>query len=319
MNATAIPETHHDDAAINPGGDGGRVETSWKKSLWLYANLALGLAAVPFALSAKTAAAGFALAFATLCLGHSVGLHRGVIHRTYEAPRSVRCALATLFALSGLGGPVSWIRVHFTRDHWQNRAECPPYFGYDHGALRDYHWNLHCRFVPARDADYGIPEGDVRDPYLVFLERTWVVWPVLLAAVVAAVFGPAVAGVTCCLRVAVGILGHWFVGFVSHKVGYVRYGVEGASAEGRNVFFLGLLSFGEGFHNNHHAAPGSARFGVKWYELDAGWLSLRALEALGLVRDVRAWHRPGFEAKATAHPVAPHFIFRDSHQRATAP
>lgn len=292
------------------GGVGGRVEVSWPKALWLYVNLALGLAAAPFALSPKTAAGGFALAFVTLCLGHSVGLHRGVIHRTYDTSRTARCALATLFALAGLGGPVSWIRVHFTRDHWQNRAECPPYFAYSHGALCDYHWNLHCRFVPARDADYGIPESDLRDPYLLFLERTWFVWPALLAAAVAATFGPAVAGVTCCLRVAAGILGHWLVGFVSHKVGYVRYGVAGASAEGRNVFFLGLLSFGEGFHNNHHALPGSARMGVKWYELDAGWLVVRALEALGVVRNVRAWHRPGFEAKATARSVAPHFIFR---------
>jgi stearoyl-CoA desaturase (delta-9 desaturase) len=300
-----------DTAATNaPGGVAGRVEVSWPKTLWLYTNLALGLAAVPSALSLKTAVGGFALAFVTLCLGHSVGLHRGVIHRTYDTSRSVRCVLATLFVLAGLGGPIAWMRVHFTRDHWQNRDACPPFFSYDHGALRDYHWNLHCRFVPARDADYGIPESDLRDPYLVFLERTWFLWPVLLAVAVAATFGPAVAGVTCCLRVAVGVLGHWFVGFVSHKVGYVRYAVAGASAEGRNVFFLGVLSFGEGFHNNHHAAPGSARMGVKWYELDAGWLVVRALEALGVVRNVRAWHRPGFEAKPSARAVAPHFILR---------
>lgn len=291
------------------GDGGGRVEKSWTKALWLYANLALGLAAVPFGLSWRSAAGGLALAFLTLCVGHSVGLHRGVIHRTYETSPVARGVFAALFALAGLGGPVSWIRVHFTRDHWQNRPRCPAYFGYDHGLLRDYHWNLHCRFVPDRDADFGIPEGDLRDPHLCFLERSWYVWPLLLAAVIALAFGPAVAGVTCCLRVAVGVLGHWFVGFVSHKVGYVRYGVEGASAEGRNVFFLGVLSFGEGFHNNHHAVPGSARMGVKWYELDAGWLVVRALEAIGVVHAVRAWHRPGFEAKATASPIAPRFVF----------
>lgn len=161
---------------------------------------------------------------------------------------------------------------------------------------------------PVRDQERP-PQG-VGSEYLVLLERTWFVWPTLLAVGVAVSVGPAVAGVTCCLRVAGGILGHWFVGYVSHKIGYVRYGVEGASAEGRNVFFLGVLSFGEGFHNNHHAYPGSARMGVKWYELDAGWFVIRLLELFRLVRNVRAWHRPGFEAKSTASAIDPHFIFR---------
>jgi stearoyl-CoA desaturase (delta-9 desaturase) len=286
------------------------VEVAWTKTAWLYANLAAGIVALPFGLTWRTVAASFVLAFLTLCVGHSVGLHRGVIHRTYETSRFVRCLLASLFALSGLGGPVSWLRVHFTRDHWQNRTRCPPYFAYEHGIVRDYHWNLHCRFAPRDVAAYGIPVEDAEDPFLLFLERTWAVYPVLFAVVVACLFGPAAAGVTCALRVALGILGHWFVGYVSHTIGYVRYGIKGASAEGRNVFFLGVLSFGEGFHNNHHAHPRSARMGVKWYELDAGWFVIRALEALGILWNVRAWHRRGFTGKATARAMAPHFLFR---------
>src|SRR5262249_15396810 len=137
-----------------------------------------------------------------------------------------------------------------------------------------------------------------------------------LAFIIGLIFGPGVAAITCGLRVAGGILGHWFVGYVSHKIGYVRYGIHGASAEGRNVFFLGVFSFGEGFHNNHHAYPGSARMGVKWYELDAGWFVVRALEVLGVFRDVQAWHRPGFVKKAAAGAVDPHFIFRNPAERA---
>ena len=71
---------------------------------------------------------------------------------------------------------------------------------------------------------------------------------------------------------------------------------------------------GASSYNNHHAVPGSARMGVKWYELDAGWLVVRALEALRVVRNVHAWHRPGFEGKATARSVAPHFIFRQDRE-----
>lgn len=297
--------------ASSPAGVAGRVEVSWPKVLWFYANLIPGLIALPFGLSFRTSALGFLLAFLTLCVGHSVGLHRGIIHRTYETSRLAKAVLVTLFAFAGLGGPVSWLRVHFTRDYWQNLPTCPRYFRYQHGIVQDFHWNIHCRFIPTSDAEYGIPDEDARDGLLLFFERTWFVWPTLLAVVIAITMGPAVAGIICCLRVAGGILGHWFVGFVSHQIGYVRYGVEGASAEGRNVFFLGVISFGEGFHNNHHAYPASARMGVKWYELDAGWWVVRALEIMRVFRQVNVWNRPGFKAKPTASAIAPHFIFRN--------
>jgi stearoyl-CoA desaturase (delta-9 desaturase) len=293
----------------NPGEAAGRVEFAWPKTLWLYANLAAGLAALPYGIGFRSLGLSFLLAFGTLCVGHSVGLHRGIIHRTYETSRTMRRSLVALFAFAGLGGPVSWMRVHFTRDYWQNRLDCPRYFRYEHGMGVDYHWNLHCRFVPADESAYGIPPEDARDPFLLFFERTWCLWPLILTALVALIWGPAVAGVACCLRVATGILGHWFIGFVSHKIGYVRYGVKDASAEGRNVFFLGVASFGEGFHNNHHAFPSSARMGVKWYELDAGWWVVLVLEKTGLIRNVKAWHREGFSAKPTARAIKPYFIF----------
>jgi stearoyl-CoA desaturase (delta-9 desaturase) len=305
------------DAAAPPSSlaaSSGRVELAWLKTAWLYANLVFGLAALPTGLTARSFAASFVLAFLTLCVGHSVGLHRGVIHKTYATSRPVRWLLALLFAFSGLGGPISWLKVHYTRDYWQNREDAPRYFRYDHGIVTDYHWNMHCRFVPAQVDLYGIPTEDTSDPFLRFLERAWMVFPVTLAALLAWRFGWAFAGVTCGLRVVGGIFGHWFVGYVSHKIGYVRYAVDGASAEGRNVFFLGVVSFGEGFHNNHHAYPSSARMGVKWYELDLGWWVVRMLELVGVVRDVTAWHRPGFHAKATASAVDPRFIFRNPDQ-----
>lgn len=287
--------------------DTGQVELAPVKAGWLYVNLVLGLVALPYAASAGTFAGGVAATFLTLCVGHSVGLHRGIIHRTYRCRRWVRCAMAYLFALSGLGGPISWMGVHYARDHWQNRADCPRFFGYGHGIGADYHWNLHCQFVPGPSAPHGVPEEDARDPFLLFLQRTWLLHPILAAIVVAALWGPAVAGATCCLRVAAGILGHWFVGYVSHNVGYMRWEIDEASSEGRNVLVLGVVSFGEGFHNNHHAHPQSARMGMKWYEVDAGWAVVRCLEAVGLVHGVRAWHREGLVAKAGARAIEPRF------------
>jgi stearoyl-CoA desaturase (delta-9 desaturase) len=89
----------------------------------------------------------------------------------------------------------------------------------------------------------------------------------------------------------VSVLGHWFVGYRAHKHGHVRYALDGSAEMGRNLTLLGVLSFGEGFHNNHHASPGSARMGEARYELDLGWYTLLALERLGLVHDLEATGR----------------------------
>src|SRR5262245_37408361 len=124
----------------------GTVRFSGSKTAWLYlaGGSALFLGA-PHLDGTNTAVAG-ALAFLTVCLGHSVGLHRGLIHGAFAAPRPLRNALLLRFCQTGLGGPLSWIRVHHARDTWQNRADTPPYFAYRHGLARDFVWNLHLAF-----------------------------------------------------------------------------------------------------------------------------------------------------------------------------
>jgi len=270
----------------------GRVRFDAGKTIWLW-GMALPGAAIGIPASTPTTLiASLALAFLTLCVGHSVGLHRGIIHRSYEARPVVRGALAYLGVLSGLGGPLSWVRVHAVRDLWQNRLDCPRYFAYDHSVAKDFLWNLHLRFepAPADDRDDRIaarlPPGVLRDPWLRFLERTWPLHVLGLAIVVLAVLGPGGVAVCVCARTAAGIVGHWFVTYAAHRWGERSYVVPGAKESGTNVWLLGVLSFGEGFHNNHHAFPGSARMGLRPAELDLGWLVIRALERVGLVRAV---------------------------------
>jgi hypothetical protein len=169
----------------------GRVRFDAGKTIWLWGMAIPGLAGIRFATPA-TLAVSLALTFVTLCIGHSVGLHRGIIHRTYQSHPAVRGALAYLFVLSGLGGPLSWARLHAVRDLWQNRADCPPYFAYRHSAARDFVGNLHLRFEPADDrADARLPPDVLRDPWLRFLERTWPLHVLALALAILAVLAPA--------------------------------------------------------------------------------------------------------------------------------
>ena len=265
----------------------GRVRFDAGKTIWLWGMAIPGLAGIRFATRA-TLASSLALTFVTLCVGHSVGLHRGIIHRTYQAHPAVRGALVYLFVLSGLGGPLAWARLHAVRDLWQNRTDCPPYFAYRHSAARDFVWNLHLRFEPADDrADARLPPDVLRDPWLRFLERTWPLHVLALALAILAVLGPAGVAVCVCARTAASITGHWFVGYAAHAWGERRFEIPGATECGTNVWLLGVLSFGEGFHNNHHRYPASARMGRRWWELDLGYGVIRALAALRLVRDVQ--------------------------------
>jgi fatty-acid desaturase len=266
----------------------GRVVLAPSKVIWLYSMLGSSGLLLLYPPSLGACAVALGLMLLTLCAGHSVGLHRGIIHRSYSCPRWLRSALAYAFVHTGIGGPIGWIRLHYVRDHYQNSAECPRYFRYDHSLARDYWWNLHLRFEPRDAAVYDVPYRDEHDRWLRFLERTWPAHVGLLGVALWLAFGPSVALVCVPLRVSVSVLGHWFVGFAAHKRGGLRYVLEGSAEMGRNLPLLGVLSFGEGFHNNHHANPGSARMGEGPLELDLGYYLLLGLERLGLVRDLQA-------------------------------
>lgn len=266
----------------------GRVRFDLARSAWLWTMIGTGVIGALVATPA-TIAIAFALHLLTLCAGHSAGLHRGLIHGTYRAGPVVRGVLAYLSVMTGLGGPLTWSRLHAVRDHWQNQPECPAYFRYQHSLARDFVWYLHCRFEPCdRRAEARLPPGLLTDRWLGFLEHTWPLHVVALALVVTAMLGPAAAATIVGTRTALGLLGHWFIGYAAHRWGTRRFVVAGAAESGTNVWLLGVLSFGEGFHNNHHQFPGSARMGQRWYELDLGYWVIRGLAALGLVRDVRA-------------------------------
>jgi stearoyl-CoA desaturase (delta-9 desaturase) len=270
----------------------GRVVFDPYRALWLWGMLLVtAVAALPAVTLGRTLVS-LLLSLLTLCLGHSVGLHRGLIHRSYECGRVLRGLLAWLFVLSGLGGPLAWARLHAVRDYWQNRRDCPRLFAYDHSLARDFLWNLHCSFR-ARDAraEARLPRDVLTDPWLRFLERTWPLHVLALGALLWLADGPGAVAVCLCARTAAGILGHWFIGYAAHVWGERRYAIPGARETGTNVWILGLISFGEGFHNNHHAFPGSARMGLLPREFDLGWLCLRLFRWFGWVRALQSVSR----------------------------
>jgi stearoyl-CoA desaturase (delta-9 desaturase) len=96
----------------------------------------------------------------------------------------------------------------------------------------------------------------------------------------------------CSLRIVVSLVGHWAVGHFAHKAGDTTWRVEGLAVQGYNLPRLGLITFGENWHGNHHAFPYSAQLGVLPGEFDPGFIMIRIMERFGLAWDVQ---RPGMQ------------------------
>jgi len=124
----------------------------------------------------------------------------------------------------------------------------------------------------------------------------WV--PLTVTGLVALALGgwPAVYW-TVFLRVVVGLHTTWLVNSATHMWGSVRFN---AKDDSKNNWWVALMTFGEGWHNNHHAHPTSARHGLAWYEFDISWITIKMLRALGVAKRVRVASVDGYTRKEAA-------------------
>lgn len=214
----------------------------------------------------------------------TVGYHRYFAHRAFRTSRPFQFLLALAGSTCLQGGVIWWAETH--RRHHRN-ADTPddlhsPHFQgwfYSH-----YGWFLDTRH---RDTRLGNIPDLARFPELVFLDRWHFVVFGLLATIVGltAGLGPMLWAVFV-PTVMMWEITHWVQSFSHSWGGYRRYE---SSDQSRNHWLLGIVGLGE-FHNNHHRFPGSSRQGHVWWEVDAGYWSLRLLEILGLVWNLNIPH-----------------------------
>jgi fatty-acid desaturase len=145
---------------------------SWTKTLWMYLYIIPSALFIWDVVDIKLSIASLCMTFLIVGIGHSVGLHRGIIHRSYNSSRTFRNITAYLFVLTGLGSPLVWLKLHYIRDYWQNREDTPRYFQYHHSILKDYWWYLHLSYQPKDLNRYDIPTQDLEDPWLNWLDKT---------------------------------------------------------------------------------------------------------------------------------------------------
>ncbi len=258
-----------------------RVKIAWVGSMFLLGTVGSALTVTPGAIVLFLLGAGI-----TLCLGHSLGMHRRFIHRSYKCPRWMEYLFVHLGVLVGLAGPFGMLRTHDLRDWAQRQSECHSYFSHDEVWYRDLLWQLFCSIRLSRPPEIVVESDIAADPVHRFMERTWMLQQLPWALMFFAIGGWGWVFWGICSRVSVSIFGHWLIGHFAHNVGHRDWHVDGAAAQGFNVPFAALLTMGESWHNNHHAYPGSAKLGLANGQWDPGWWVLRVLEESGLVSDL---------------------------------
>ncbi len=265
----------------------GEVYWKWSKSLWYLATLVTTAVLAPLTFSVGAALVAFVLTLTTLCLGHTLGMHRRLIHQSYACPQWLEYLFVYLGVLVGIAGPFRIIYLHDIRDWSQRHTRCHSFFIHTNAWWRDWWQQLHCDIRLTHPPRFVIEERVRNDRFYAFLDRTWMLQqlPVAVALYLIGGVGWVVWGVG--VRLFVSLTGHWLVGYLAHNHGRKTWHIEGAAVQGYNVRGFALLTMGENWHNNHHAYPESARLGVRPGEWDPGWLVLSVLRRVGLVWNIQ--------------------------------
>ena len=207
--------------------------------------------------------------------------HRYFSHRAFRASRAAQFAFALLGASAAQRGPLWWASQH---RHHHARSDGPED---SHSAARHGFFWSHVGWFLSRGC-FATRADLVRDlaryPELRWLDRHDSAVPALLGLALYAAGG--LEFVVWGLCVSTVVLWHatFTINSLAHRFGSRRYATRD---ESRNNLWLALLTFGEGWHNNHHHYPASARQGFYWWEVDLTWYGLKLLAAAGLVRDLR--------------------------------
>ena len=233
-------------------------------------------------------------------MGITIGYHRMLSHHSFEAHPIAKVFWSTMGAMAVEGSPVTWTAVH--RQHHQfSDLEGDPHSPHLHGrgwwnAIKGF-WHSHTGWLFSGANQHAYLKRYVpdllEDRWMMWMHRNYV-WLVVLSLVLPMAIGGLVtwslSGAALGLlwgglvRVFVGHHITWSINSVCHVFGSHDY--ESRDESTNNVIF-GVLAFGEGWHNNHHAFPTSARHGLKWWQFDMSWLVIRGMQAVGLVKNIR--------------------------------
>lgn len=217
-------------------------------------------------------------------LGIGMGYHRLLTHRGYKTHRWTEYFLAWCGTLALEGGPIFWVATHRIHHQHSDRDGDPH-------TPREGTWWAHAGWILSGQGLHHdssvlaryVPDL-VRDRGHVVLSRWHWTSNVIVGVGLLAYGGVPYVLWGIFFRTTAGLHATWLVNSATHKWGSRRFETRDDST---NNWWVALLTFGEGWHNNHHAHPTSARHGLAWYEVDFNWMGIRTLQALGLAWDLK--------------------------------
>jgi fatty-acid desaturase len=256
----------------------------------------VGAIAALFFFSWTNLAVAVVMYFFAINVGIGMAYHRLLTHRGYKTPKWVEYFVTTCGTMSLEGGPIFWVATH--RVHHQNSDhEGDPHTPHDGTWWAHAGWILSGRALHSETALLGRYAPDLtRDPVHVWLSKYhWLPLTITgflqlgLGAVLAAPGHRLVGAISMVLwgtflRVTLGLHATWLVNSATHLWGKRRFETRDDS---RNNWWVALLTGGEGWHNNHHAHPVSARHGLRWYEFDINYYGIWLLSKIGLAEKVQ--------------------------------
>ncbi|KAI7986498.1 hypothetical protein LOK49_LG14G01740 [Camellia lanceoleosa] len=250
-------------------------------SVVVFMHLLCFLAPFTFKWGAFSVALG--LYVVTGLLGITLSFHRNLSHRSFMLPKWLEYFCAYCGAQALQGSPIDWVSTHRYHHQFCDSERDP------HSPV-EWFWFSHISWLFATDTVIercGMPNnvGDLeKQPFYRFLQRTYVVHPIALAVLLYAMGG--LPFIVWGMGVRVVWVYHitWLVNSACHVWGKQAWDTGDLS---RNNWWVALLAFGEGWHNNHHAFEFSARHGLEWWQIDMTWYAVRFLQAIGLATDVK--------------------------------
>lgn len=280
----------------------GTIRWDAMKSIWFLFMLTGGVLAIIWTPSWSGFLVFLTTTAITVCAGHSVGMHRLLIHKSFETPKWLEYTLVWLGTLVGMAGPFGMIRAHDMRDWHQRQTVCPRHPSHGAGFWQDAWWQMHCRFDLDHPPQFEIEPEIANDRVYQWVERHWMAQQLVLAVPLFLIGGIEFVLWGVCLRVAVSLSGHWMVGHFAHKGGHQGWIVNGLPVQGYNLPSFAFITFGESLHGNHHAFPHSARLGIDEGQSDIGFTFIKCLEFFGLAKDIQEPHsRPEREGLTRAN------------------
>ncbi|KAB8030759.1 acyl-CoA desaturase [Fluviispira multicolorata] len=274
---------------------------NWRNFIWITAVHIIGLTLCWFYFTWQALIVFLVMHYLTGMVGITFGFHRLLSHKGFKTNSFIQNFAAFCGTLACQGGPISWVGQHRVHHAFSDTK-------YDPHDMNLGFWHSHIGFIFNRRADLNdVAEVShycpdiARVKYFMFLEKNMILIQVIVGLSLFAL-GGVLGGATgfdwynamsfiiwgVFLRLVSGYHVTWFVNSATHKWGTRPHNTNDDS---RNNWWVGILAFGEGWHNNHHAQPRAARHGWEWWQFDQTWIMISTLKTLGFITDLKLPNR----------------------------